>query len=430
MSEEIKKLIDEKIEELYNSLMEKPLQVLDIFNDFFGEENVDMQGYYSLEDFKSGIKNSFINDYVSENRYIDMSLEEWNIYNNKTILELPESQIIKILDNLPKLKRTIGLIKLGNIFILVHFPHVRVTNEHNRFVDINHLWVKIKISYDGTLVGFFSLNRSEYTLLHMSSNYLHSHVSGIPVGNFTEFQVPCTGSGPINDTITTLNRDYDEDMWNMFCLELSKYVTVESIAGVPYRYLERLGTNNMEAGNDSFLIYNSPHYFSVLPSDKLKDFVKHFINTKKLKFNYVNGSYSIGMSFSEYIILISNEFISWYNNLFNKFKVTATFDTLKDARLLKECIIDNGKIYSEVGGANRNRYISYIGKEVCMFKGSKITVNITDVNELSNDNKSIIFDIQTALYILQQILKVLNYRYGRETDSTEGNQLGTEVRYL
>ena len=24
-------------------------------------------------------------------------------------------------------------------FILVHFPHVRVTNEHDRFVDINHL---------------------------------------------------------------------------------------------------------------------------------------------------------------------------------------------------------------------------------------------------------------------------------------------------
>ena len=35
--------------------MEKPLQVLNIFNDLFGEERVDMQGYSSLEEFKSWI---------------------------------------------------------------------------------------------------------------------------------------------------------------------------------------------------------------------------------------------------------------------------------------------------------------------------------------------------------------------------------------
>ena len=36
MSGETIKLIEEKIEELYNSLMDKPLRVLGIFNDFFG----------------------------------------------------------------------------------------------------------------------------------------------------------------------------------------------------------------------------------------------------------------------------------------------------------------------------------------------------------------------------------------------------------
>ena len=36
-------LIESKIEELYSLLMDKPNQVLAIFNDFFGEDKVDMQ---------------------------------------------------------------------------------------------------------------------------------------------------------------------------------------------------------------------------------------------------------------------------------------------------------------------------------------------------------------------------------------------------
>lgn len=431
MSEETNKLIEEKVEELYNSLMEKPLRVLGIFNDFFGEERVDMQEYMSLERFKSWLNLTSINGYVINRELVGMSRDEWGMYQNMTIEELPTSQVTKVIDNLQRVKEKIGSLKFGGIFILVHFPHVRVTNEHDRFVDINHLWAKVKVSYNGTLNGGFTLNRSEYTMLHMSSNYMHSHISSIPKTNFTEFQNPCTGSGPINGTITALNRDYDEDMWNMFCLELSKYVTVESIEGRPYNYLEKLGTNNMEVGADRFIAYTSSHYYGdILSTDKLREFVKYFISKKKLKFNYVNGSYSIGMSLPEYIILISNEFISWYNSLFNEGKVTATFYRLKRVGLLKECIIDNGKIYYKTSRNNVNNYSSYIGKKVCIFKGREITIDITDIAEVRNENKSIILNTQTALYILNIILKVLNYRYGRETAAHEDGQLGTEVRYL
>ena len=258
-----------------------------------------------------------------------------------------------------------------------------------------------------------------------------SHIGSIPTRDFTQFKSPCTGSGPINGTISTLNRDYDEDMWNMFCLELSKYVTVESIAGRPYRYLERLGTSDMEAGIDRFITYLSPNYYgSVLAPSKFREFVKYFINSKKLKFNYVNGSYSIGMSLIEFIVLISNEFIKWYNDQFNKEELTAKFADLKSNGILRECIIDNGKIYYDRGRNNVNSYAQYIGKKVCIFKGREITVDITDIAEVRNENKSIILNTQTALYILTTILKVLNYRYGRDKATHEGNQLGTEVRYL
>lgn len=290
MSGETIKLIEEKIEELYNSLMDKPLRVLGIFNDFFGEDKVDMQGYWSLDKFKSWMNIEPLSTYIPDGNIVSMNMNDWSMYKTWSITDLPGDQVEKVVNVLTNttVKERIGNAKFNGIFILVHFPHVRVTNEHDRFVDINHLWAKVKVSYNGTLNGGFTLNRSEYTLLHIRSHYMHSHISSIPTGDFTQFQNPCTGGGPINGTISALNRDYDEDMWNMFCLELSKYVTVESVAGVPYNYLEKLGTNDMEVGVDRFITYLSPNYYGdTLSTDKLKDFVRHFINTKKLKFNYV-----------------------------------------------------------------------------------------------------------------------------------------------
>lgn len=433
MSGETIKLIEEKIEELYNSLMDKPLQVLDIFNDFFGEDKVDMQGYWSLDKFKSWMNIEPLSTYIPDGNIVSMNRNDWSMYETQAITDLPGDQVEKVVNVLTdnRVKERIGNAKFNGIFILLHFPHVRVTNEHDRFVDINHLWAKVKVMYNGTLNGGFTLNRSEYTLLHIRSHYMHSHISSIPTGDFTKFQNPCTGSGPINGTISALNRDYDEDMWNMFCLELSKYVTVESVAGVPYNCLEKLGTNDMKVGVDRFITYLFPNYYgSAITHDKFREFVRYFINSKKLKFNYVNGSYSIGMSLIEFIVLISNEFIKWYNDQFNKEELTTKFATLKSHGILRECIIDNGKIYYDRARNNVNSYAQYIGKKVCVFKGKEITVDITDIAEVRNENKSIILNTQTALYILTTILKVLNYRYGRNKATHEGNQLGTEVRYL
>lgn len=433
MNGETIKLIEEKIEELYNSLMDKPLRVLGIFNDFFGEDKVDMQGYWSLDKFKSWMNIEPLSTYIPSRDVVSMDRNNWSMYRAQAITDLPEDQVEKVVNALTNttVKEGIGNAKFNDIFILIHFPHVRITNEHDRFVDINHLWAKVRVMYNGTLSGGFTLNRSEYTMLHISSGYMHSHINSIPTNDFTSFQHPCTGTGPINGTISALNRDYDEDMWNMFCLELSKYVTVESIAGRPYKYLERLGTSNMEMGIDRFITYLSPDYYgSALGSGKLKEFVWDFINSKKLKFNYVNGSYSIGMSLIEFIVLISNEFIKWYNDQFNKGSLTTEFAELKRRGVLKECIIDNGKIYYDKGRNTVNNYAQYIGKKVCMFKGKEVTVDITDIAEVRNENKSIILNTQTALYILATILKVLNYRYGRSKATHESNQSGTEVWYL
>ena len=424
-------LIESKIEELYSLLMDKPNQVLAIFNDFFGEDKVDMQGFMSVDELKSWLSVTPISNYASRES-LGMSMGDYNTYSSQPLTNLRGEVLDLVLDQLcsREIVDYIGDTRFSSGFILVHFPHVRITNEYNRFVDINHLYAKVKVLHNGSMNGYFSLNRAEYTYLHISSGYMHSHVSTIPTSDFTKFQTPCTGTGPINDTISNLSNEFDSDIWRLFCLELSKYVEVESIAGTPYHRLENLGTSNMGAGEDVFRVVNQLRYDDSI-KEIIKEFVPYFIKQGKLKFNYANGSYSIGMSFTEYILVISNEFIDWYNKKFNNKEWRYTFDTLKRSDVLKEGIIANNKIYYENSRRNVNSCAAYNGQRMCTFKGKDVLINIVDINEVKEDNKSIILNTNIALYILSKILRVINYRYGKaEQRDQEGNRISEKVRYF
>ena len=424
-------LIESKIEELYSLLMDKPNQVLAIFNDFFGEDKVDMQGFMSVDELKSWLSVTPISTYISR-EVLGMSMGDYNTYSSQPLTNLRGEVLDLVLDQLcsREIVDYIGDTRFSSGFILVHFPHVRITNEYNRFVDINHLYAKVKVLHNGSMNGYFSLNRAEYTYLHISSGYMHSHVSTIPTSDFTKFQTPCTGTGPINDTISNLSNEFDSDIWRLFCLELSKYVEVESIAGTPYHRLENLGTSNMGAGEDVFRVVNQLRYDDSI-KEIIKEFVPYFIKQGKLKFNYANGSYSIGMSFTEYILVISNEFIDWYNKKYNNKEWRYTFDTLKRSDVLKEGIIANNKIYYENSRRNVNSCAAYNGQRMCTFKGKDVLINIVDINEVKKDNKSIILNTNIALYILSKILRVINYRYGKaEQRDQEGNRISEKVRYF
>lgn len=425
-------LIESKVGELYSLLMDKPNQVLAIFNDFFGEDKVDMQGFMSVDKFKSWLDITPISEYTSR-ELLGMSEEDYNTYRGQSLTDLRGEILNAVLNQLCSelVIDSIGQKKFGSGFILVHFPHVRITNEYNRFVDINHLYAKVGVLHNGSMDGCFTLNRSEYTYLHISNGYMHSHVNSIPISDFTQFKTPCTGTGPINNTMSNLIREFDSDIWKLFCLELSKYVEVESVAGTPYHRLENIGTSNRNAENGIFKVINHLDYYGDGIEDLIKDFVSYFIKQGKLKFNYANGSYSIGMSFTEYMLVISNEFIDWYNKRFNNKEVTYSFDTLKMRKVLKEGIIANNKIYYENTLRNVNSYAVHNGKRMCTFKGVDVLINIVDLNEVKEDNKSIILNTNIALYILSRILRVINYRYGKaEQRDQEGNRISEEVRYF
>lgn len=368
----------------YNQEMEYPLKIYQIFKDFFGENRVDLQGFPKLEDMPSGI-------------------------------------------SLSAFKRLVP----GTGFILVHFPHVKVTNENDKSTEMNHLFAKVPICKNGVLSAKFSLNRSEYSYLHISNGYMHSHVSQIPFGDFTYFQTPCTGSGPINHTMGSLFASFDEDLWRLFCLELDKFVQVESLTGVPYHRLESLSLRNTFHYTNVDLPLCS-RYSIYLPDEyvpTIARFTKHLIDKEVLKFVYNGMSYSLGMSTIDTIIKVSNCFIHWYNKRYRAGLETVLLDALKRDGIIRTCkYTGDSLVIPSAGGRRIEDYTRYIGAPVCTFKGETITLNVTDIpRDPIETNTILILSREIIEYILTKILNIVNLRYGNSRNTEEGSSSNVQA---
>ena len=382
------------VEEIYNTEMSKPFAILEIFNEHFGEDKVDMQGFPSLSTVESALPRGATNSQV-------------RMY----------------------------LRGHCNLFILVHFPQVTITNEHDRSTDIRHLYAKVAFDLEGKIQGRFQLNRADYSMLHITNGYMHSHVSSIPFGNFESFQTPCTGSGPINSTICSLSRDFDPEIWRLFCLELERYVHVESIAGTPYHRLESL----VAGGSRAYVVTDNVRGAGFISNNELGNilnkshlalFTKYLIDKEVLKFHYANGEYCLAMSDVDAMIKVSNCFIDWYNRVYAAGLIRKSKDDLICVNILQTCKLVSGKLMRPQYGVNRSDYRSYIGRKICTFKGHDVTLTISDFgNSEPEENEVLILKPLIINYIVTKILNVLNYRYGNERVRTEGTS-GKKVYFL
>ena len=359
------------------------MHILEIFNEHFGEDKVDMQGYPSLSEVESALPDN------ASLRSVKHYIETWQAARRDR-----------------------------HFFILVHFPHVRITNEHDRYVDINHLYAKVVFDIEGKMYGRFMLNRSDYPLLHLQNDYMHSHVSSIPFHNLSIFQSPCTGSGPINNTICSLSRDFDEDLWRLFCLELERYVHVESIAGTPYHRLEGLtprGTYYSQIGVD--LCYrNKFPCNNITYVTEFALFTKYLIDKGKLKFRYIDGQYKLAMAPTQAIIYISNLFIKWYNKFFNETPGRGDFQRLRTDSVLFICKYTDGQLKQPMGRGGRTQdYNCYVGVEMFTFKGQPVTFTISGETGTTDDENNVtVVNPAYIEYILTKIINVINFRYGNE----------------
>lgn len=393
------------INELYDYLHQKLNTIHDIFNGFFGEDYVDMQ-----EDLSK--------DTILEKIAYNLELSGIKVYYAKDMYDVKYEITDEILD---KLK---DITSCNKVYIYVWFPGVTVANEYDRSVNIQDLYAQVAIQYDGSIpyeYYGFKLNRATYTQEQFLSNYMHSHVCDIPKHDFTAFQSPCLGTGPIRGTIATLKNDYDEATWMLFCQELSMYVTVESIQGGPYHRMEHIGTRNIlsKYTKYDFSLAGLQPFLYVFNKEILKGFIRYYIKNGHLSISYRNGKFTYGMSFYEYIIDVSNAFIDYYNKYLGD---EDTLELCEEQKLIVQALVSNGKFYSQVDQDDSTLTIDrYQGKPVLLFKGKVIKTNIMKEEE-SEASWVTLLNISTAMYILKNILRTINFRYKNEHNNTTRNK--------
>lgn len=386
------------VTECYNEYVAKVYKVYDIFKEYFGEENVDLQ------------------DIISIPKTLPY---RWEKEYKNTESTIAQKAIIK------EYLSSIGCT--CNIY--VHWSYVKITNEYDKSTDIYDLYAKITINYQGHIVGRFELNRSTYSYQEFLSDYMHSHIPHIPYNNLSYFASPCTGRGPINNTINSLHSKYDENMWMLFCCELNNFVSVESIAGTPYKRLENIGsttsTNNYKDYKFSmsveFCMKNIFSTNSSFNSEMWRNFIEYVIKSKKLTFSYQNGEYEMGISMVKCTILLTDLFIDWFNEN-NKLFPTITKERLLTTDTLVKGTIKNNNIYL-FSSINYKDPSFYVGKKVLTFKGQDVLLNITNIT--TTDNSSLYLSHHVINYIVTVLLKILNFRYGktRNKDASSSSEI-------
>ena len=218
-------------------------------------------------------------------------------------------------------------------------------------------------------------------------------------------------------------------MWMLFCRELDTYVTVESLNGGPYRRLEnitgkrQLRKISQSFSNSIYLGRINRFWTSYLPLGELTNFITYLLRKKVIKFNYNDGSYNLAMSYKDYIVEMSNSFIDWVNNYMNRNATNMdlfNLERLLSIGILRQYAIQNGIIYSfSNSGRSLYDYLSYNGKDMLMFKGNRVRLNVYDDTTNEDENVVHLLKLELCEMILTYMLTYINYSHGKELSNPE-----------
>lgn len=424
-----RKQVYQKLRGLYNSYIDHYFKyIVDIFNDYYGEERVDLQHNFLDEFINNTLLNGFYNPETFEVTFNSTDNGAWvgmyNIYNES------EENINHILNSIEfKDLYTSHQYNRNYVYILVHFPQVKVSNESGKSTIIKNLFAKISLSLKGEFKNL-EFSKTYYTYAHFIHGYLHSHVP--KESNYNGFNSCCTGTGPINDTIRNLQyyeEDYDyTDQWMQFCWDLDKYVTVESEEGIPYIRMSNCVTE-VNTGDEVNLnldkVYNTLNsvfsYYYYLNKQNLKEFVKYLIRNKVFKFKWSHKKWDYAHSNEDLILLISNHFLKWVKtySLISSDSCVNVQD-----RYFKQTISVNNKLFykSSITHPDIN---SHQNKDMFIFKGEMQKLHIDNP---TNNNIGFIWTLKSehAQPILIYLLKIINIYYGKDTITETGNPLPVE----
>lgn len=284
--------------------------------------------------------------------------------------------------------------KINILSIVLNFPEIIIQNSKNKKHTIRDFYVKCSLGITTTYgsnehklyIQGISGNRTTWDVKEWSSDYTHSHISGIDRGG--HFRSFCTGSGHINDYISQMNAgEFSEELFTRFLLQVISLVSWESIEGTPYRYLEQI--NHRSSMGRMFNL--SPTYKKILYNQTIQLY-KATKTVPVLTFKLENSRYSVVD-----------------DDKYNAFFKTENFNSGDRTRYLS--FIDSSGVawtYGQVPG--RNNYENDLARmQKFVFRGEEKEFKILQ-GEDNNDN--VTYTIHPELK--NQIKEIINYEINRK----------------
>ena len=412
--EHFKQLLDQ----FHSKYLPKIHEVYEIFKDYYTEDRVDL------------IK-------PSEDLLLSTMNEYQSSYNLNSATELT-----------PEIDAGLNIIFLNDRYkfaILIHFPHVVISNEKGNKHDIYDLYSKVVIDYDGT-ISSFGFNRATYTEAEIRATYMHSHVCGINMSDPTSFYSGCLGDGPIRSTVANLSVSSDPLFWQLFCFELDKYTQVESLRGGPHRRME-----NIEAASyitDTYSEFKTLGLSYTREQDYLHAFLtKLIIQNKLIKFNFNGETYGLAESMQTVITKITNfiaeeiktniELVELLNKILMSVGVQPSLipnkKTWLNAGILQKVIFSNLKL--NILTVFDTSVIQDNEPIICFFKGTPIKRKII-YDYQRTDAPNLIWNFYQISRIIYTLLMLINNGYNKHTTPTyttsisASNSFSTTDRHL
>ena len=377
---------------IYDSIARQMHEILDVFTEQFGADNVDCN-FKTWDEFA---------DDLSKNLVINPNITVW-------------------------------------------FPKVKVTNEFGKSIKIQDLYVKTTIRNNaGTLeLDSVTMIRSTFPYNQFKAGYVHSHLPSWNINCPEEWKAPCFGNGPIRNTINTLQHSYNRDIWGLYVYELSKYVTVESVKGGPYRTLDSVNRGNIDYRYSNLKLNMDSQYFT--EKGLFDKFIVHYAKNNGFKVKYVNNQYQLGEDTVTACIKMSNAFIEWYNNYVCDFSyygnVIPTPNKLMENQKLVECIISGNSICKFKSTSDQDIQkavdLNNAKKQLFEFKGKPVFLKITDIYDSTDaaTGKSLVLSKPIYEYIISVILNIINYKYSKRNgkprqDIAEQEEPGEKLHFV
>lgn len=209
----------------------------------------------------------------------------------------------------------------------------------------------------------------------------------------------------------------------LFCEELSRYVTVESLTGVPYRKLEEIGNARIVSEAQK---YEKKEYKDLLgfydDNDEsrsqfnqiLTHFTDYYLSLNTLQLSFCEGRWKPGMPYFDYMISISNAFISW----FNQFGSADSVEGLYRKNIIQKVTIKEGKFYQNKTITPRDMD-NFNGRHLMDFKGQPVNIRIFR-SDSPEERTTIILNHKITMFLLGSILRIINYHYRNEYNNNAG----------